>query len=138
MHGCAQSAWLIALVCARTLATSHLAETLSAGEGSVGESGREIVRICGVLLPAPKCCARAPSCCAGLLFESAQAARTDVGLRGEPGTLARHAQLGLDGVEPLELSAGLLTSEIPAFRRGVGRANGESEGAPGRGRLQRT
>ena len=103
MHGCAQSAWLIALVCARTLATSHLAETLSAGEGSVGESGREIVRICGVLLPAPrgpKCCARAPSCCAGLLFESAQAARTDVGLRGEPGTLARPSKsLGLDGVE---------------------------------------
>ena len=103
MHGCAQRAWLMALVCARMRATSHLAETLSAGEGSIGESGREIVRICGVLLPAPrgpKCCARAPSCCAGLLFESAQAARTDVGLRGEPGTLARPAKsLGLDGVE---------------------------------------
>ena len=110
MHGCAQRAWLMALVCARMRATSHLAETLSAGEGSIegsiGESGREIVRICGVLLPAPrgpKCCARAPSCCAGLLIESAQAARTDVGLRGEPGTLARPAKsLGLDGVEAFE------------------------------------
>ena len=86
---------MIALICARTLATSHLAETLSAGEGSIGESGREIVRICTLLLPAPrgpKCCPRAPSCCAGLLFVSAQAARTDVGLLGEPGIAARPAK----------------------------------------------